>query len=764
MVFTSASAEANLTTAGGSSRVEIVVASADTKCNGSSSSCEEVMSEEVDSRETDKVVESHLMDDDGDDDKAVIVPPLSVLSGVPVRRNWSSASIVSAGYKMMRNGSVSSSRRRLDELNNEEKVPLGSPQVFHHDEETAVPVVYDQLGPPDGGWGWMVLLGTVIVNTLIPGLIKSFGVFFVEFITVFQATPSSVAWIPALTFSLYNLLGPVASAVSMKYSCRFATMLGGLSATLGLALSYFANSIEYLYFSYGILGGIGAGMSYTPGILIIGQYFNKRRGLANGICASGSALGSMILPPFLNYLLSEYGCRGTILILCGLLMNVCVGAALYQPVEWHLKKVPRVLTASSSVEVNGNHHFGTNNTMDNGLKSFVDSSEVTSSMSLKSRPITSSIRRPQSNPRFLPGLSAAAEEGDMDADEITTTASSVESSVPAVSFTVGAGPSPQYVGLGMGSTSSSLAPVTLGVHRSPSVVSTISSSSFAYLSTIYHGSTPAAYQLNQIATGGHRDSLQTSTFGSQIVGRCHCEPTSKCTCATSKKLSLDGGVIKVTNEKMSTWKMIFDVALLKNTVFLLITYTVVASGIGYTNLLIMLPAYATSLGMDKAESSGLLSVVAGADLVGRIGGAWMSDLMSFPCKYLYMAGFVTSGVALLLMPNCTTFAGLATFCAIFGLASGIYIGLMAVLLVNHLGAEKLGTSFGLSLAINGIVMITGPPIFAFILESMGRYDTVIVILGIIILSGGLIFLLEPMANEHEQRKLLTAKLNSGTHV
>lgn len=49
--------------------------------------------------------------------------------------------------------------------------------------------------------------------------------------------------------------GPLASVISTKKSCRFATMLGGLSAAIGLALSYFATSVEFLYFSYGILGG-----------------------------------------------------------------------------------------------------------------------------------------------------------------------------------------------------------------------------------------------------------------------------------------------------------------------------------------------------------------------------------------------------------------------------------------------------------------------------------------------------------------------------
>ena len=60
---------------------------------------------------------------------------------------------------------------------------------------------------PDGGYGWLVLLGSIIVNILIPGTVKSFGILFVEFIEVFDATPSAAAWIPALSYFLYSSTG-----------------------------------------------------------------------------------------------------------------------------------------------------------------------------------------------------------------------------------------------------------------------------------------------------------------------------------------------------------------------------------------------------------------------------------------------------------------------------------------------------------------------------------------------------------------------------
>lgn len=104
-----------------------------------------------------------------------------------------------------------------------------------------------EMVPPDGGWGWLILAGSMLVNILVPGTVKSFGVLFVEFLEAFDASPAKAAWIPALCYFLYSSLGPLSSILSVKYSYRTVTLIGGTFAAVGMMVSYFASSVTYLY-------------------------------------------------------------------------------------------------------------------------------------------------------------------------------------------------------------------------------------------------------------------------------------------------------------------------------------------------------------------------------------------------------------------------------------------------------------------------------------------------------------------------------------
>lgn len=63
--------------------------------------------------------------------------------------------------------------------------------------------------PPDGGYGWAIVVGAFLVQFWVSGLVKSYGVLFVEIMEEFSDNTSAAmaAWIPAILSTLCLALG-----------------------------------------------------------------------------------------------------------------------------------------------------------------------------------------------------------------------------------------------------------------------------------------------------------------------------------------------------------------------------------------------------------------------------------------------------------------------------------------------------------------------------------------------------------------------------
>lgn len=56
-------------------------------------------------------------------------------------------------------------------------------------------------------------------------------------------------------FFFVLMVAPLGSLIGNQLSCRVAVILGGFLASIGMVLSSFATSLEYLYLSLGVLTG-----------------------------------------------------------------------------------------------------------------------------------------------------------------------------------------------------------------------------------------------------------------------------------------------------------------------------------------------------------------------------------------------------------------------------------------------------------------------------------------------------------------------------
>jgi MFS family permease len=84
---------------------------------------------------------------------------------------------------------------------------------------------------------------------------------------------------------------------------------------------------EYYQFilAQGMLGGISTGFLFTPSLAAISHYFQKRRGLAMGLCSGGASLGGLLFPIGLKHALYSklqfgWGVRVIGFVILGLLV------------------------------------------------------------------------------------------------------------------------------------------------------------------------------------------------------------------------------------------------------------------------------------------------------------------------------------------------------------------------------------------------------------------------------------------------------------
>lgn len=76
----------------------------------------------------------------------------------------------------------------------------------------------------------------------------------------------------------------------------------------------------------------------SAAFVALNHYFSKKRGQAVGLSMAGTAMGMLIMPQLVRYLLEQFSFNGAVLILAGLALHSAVGSILLQPVKWHLKE------------------------------------------------------------------------------------------------------------------------------------------------------------------------------------------------------------------------------------------------------------------------------------------------------------------------------------------------------------------------------------------------------------------------------------------
>src|ERR1700730_12055434 len=98
-----------------------------------------------------------------------------------------------------------------------------------------------------------------------------------------------------ITFSIFvvlqTFLSPLQGYLIETFGPKLLLAVGATMTGLSWVLASSADSLLYLYITYGLLGGIGTGILYVGIIGLMVGWFPDKRGMASGVVAAGGGGG-----------------------------------------------------------------------------------------------------------------------------------------------------------------------------------------------------------------------------------------------------------------------------------------------------------------------------------------------------------------------------------------------------------------------------------------------------------------------------------------
>ena len=140
-------------------------------------------------------------------------------------------------------------------------------------------------------------------GALLQPLAKEFGWSTTELSSVF-----------ATRFALFGLLGPFAAVVLMRFGVRNVVALASSIIGITLLLGVFMRSLPQAFVLWGVVLGIGTGMTaMVLGATVANRWFVQRKGLVMGLLAGSSATGQLVFLPLATWLIENHGWRSALL-------------------------------------------------------------------------------------------------------------------------------------------------------------------------------------------------------------------------------------------------------------------------------------------------------------------------------------------------------------------------------------------------------------------------------------------------------------------
>lgn len=204
---------------------------------------------------------------------------------------------------------------------------------------------------PDGGYGWVIVFSCATITFWFVGLSYTFGIMQSALVTQGLGSASTLSFIGSMAFALNAFLAILSARVLRRIGARSTAMAGTTFIGVGeIVAGSCTKTIPGLFFSAGVLVGIGVSLCFISASTVTAQWFYRKRGLANGIVFAGGGLGGAVISFAMDGLIQRLGVAWTFRVIGFIQLATGLPAAWLikernpirrnQFVEWRLFRDP----------------------------------------------------------------------------------------------------------------------------------------------------------------------------------------------------------------------------------------------------------------------------------------------------------------------------------------------------------------------------------------------------------------------------------------
>jgi sugar phosphate permease len=159
-------------------------------------------------------------------------------------------------------------------------------------------------------YGWVVAGVTFVAMLTTSAALGLPGAMLLPLSKEFGWSTDQLSSVFAVRFALFGLLGPFAAMFISRFGLRRVMVAASTFIALSLALATGVTALWQLFVLWGVLLGIGTGLTaLVLGTMVASRWFTARRGLVVGVLAASTATGQLIFLPIAAWLIEHVGWR-----------------------------------------------------------------------------------------------------------------------------------------------------------------------------------------------------------------------------------------------------------------------------------------------------------------------------------------------------------------------------------------------------------------------------------------------------------------------